>query len=140
MLLKLIKTRQCISGAHCELWEIIPGASFQRNGRSGLRRERSNCENGRLLAKVFVLNEHLPIELIFRLTVHHSGIFIQSRQCGWQWNDPTEEQSVTDYLLSVQAIHEEIRIEVCVPEPYLPGYPHVDRNPHDYPIVFGDFD
>ena len=122
MLLKLIKTRQYLSGAHCEVWEI------------------NHLTGNKLLAKVFVLNEHLPSELIYRLSIHHTGIFIQSRQCGWQWDNPNEEQSVTDYLLSVQAIHEEIRIEVCVPEPFLPGYPHVDRNPDDYPIVLGDFD
>ena len=122
MLLKLIKTRQFISGAHCELWEI------------------NHLFGNKHLANVFVLNEHLPLELIYRLTLRYSGIFIQSRQCGWQWNNPDDESSVTEYLLSVQAIHEEIRIEVCVPEPYLPGYPHVDRNPDDYPVVFGDFD
>jgi hypothetical protein len=122
MLLKLIKTRQFISGAHCELWEI------------------NHLTGNKHMANVFVLNEHIPLELIYRLTIRHSGIFIQSQQCGWQWENPNEEKSVTDYLLSVQAIHEEIRIEVCVPEPYLPGYPHVDRNPDDYPVVFGDFD
>ena len=121
MLLKLIKIRQMISGAHCELWEI------------------NHLTGNNLLAKVFVLNEHLPLELIYRLTIHRTGICIQSRQCGWQWDNANDEQSVTDYLLSVQAIHEEIRIEVCVPEPYLPGYPHVNRNPDDYPIVLGDF-
>lgn len=117
MLLKLIKTRQMISGVHCEVWEI------------------NHLTGNRLLATVFVLNEHLPLELIYRLTVHHSGIFIQRRQCGWQWDNPAEEISVTDYFLSVQAMQEEIRIEVCVPEPFLPGYPYVDRNPDDYPIV-----
>ena len=111
-----------ISGAHCEVWEM------------------NHLTGNKHLANVFVLNEHLPLELIYRLTIHYSGIFIQNRQCGWQWDNPTEEQTVTDYLLSVQAIHEEICIEVCVPEPYLPGYPHVDRNPDDYPIVLGDFD
>lgn len=122
MLLKLIKNRQYISGAHCELWEI--------NHLTGNKR----------LANVFVLNEHLHLELIYRLTVHRSGIFIRGQQCGWQWNNPNDEIAVTDYLLSIQAIHEEIRIEICVPEPFLPGYPHTNRNPDDYPIVLGDFD
>ena len=45
MLLKLIKTQEFISGAHCEVWEINP------------------ISGDRLLAKVFVLNEHLPLEL-----------------------------------------------------------------------------
>jgi hypothetical protein len=122
MLLKLIKTREMISGAHCEVWEI------------------NHLTGNKLLAKVFVLNEHLNGELIYRLTIHRVGIFIHGQQCGWQWDNPNKESLVTDYLLSVQAIHEEIRIEICVPEPFLPGYPHVDRNPDDYPIVLGDFD
>ena len=122
MLLKLIKTREMISGAHCEVWEI------------------NHFTGNKLLAKVFVLNEHLKLELIYRLTIHRAGIFIHGQQCGWQWDNPNEESLVTDYLLSVQAIHEEIRIEICVPDPFLPGYPHVDRNPNDYPIVLGDFD
>lgn len=122
MLLKLIKTRQFISGAHCEVWEM------------------NHLTGNRLLANVFVLNEHLPLELIYRLAVHRTGIFIQGKLCGWQWDSQNVETAVTEYLQSVQEIHEEIRIEVCVPEPFLPGYPHVDRNPDDYPIVLGDFD
>ena len=54
MLLKLIKTRQFISGAHCEVWEM------------------NHLNGNRLLANVFVLNEHLPLELIYRLTVHRT--------------------------------------------------------------------
>ena len=122
MLLKLIKTREMISGAHCEVWKI------------------NHFTGNKLLAKVFVLNEHLKGELFYRLTIHRTGIFIHGQQCGWQWDNPNKESLVTDYLLSLQAIHEEIRIEICVPEPFLPGYPHVDRNPDDYPIVLGDFD
>ena len=119
MLLKLIKTRPFISGTHCELWEI-------------------NHETGnRLLAEVFVLNEHLPLELIYRVTVSFRGICIQGRHCGWQWKSARSEQAVTEYLKVIQEIHEEIRIEICQPEPDLPGYPYIDYNPDDYPVVLG---
>ena len=117
MLLKLIKIREMHSGAHCEVWEI------------------NHLTGARLLANVFVLNEHLPLELIYRLTVSWRGICIQGRHCGWQWDRPKDEAMVSDYLLAVQAIHEEIRIEVCQPEPDLPGYPAIDYHPDDYPIV-----
>ena len=117
MLLKLIKTRSFISGTHCELWEI------------------NHLTGNRHLANVFVLNELMPLELIFRLTVTHSGICIQGRCCGWLWTAPMEKL-VIEYLRSVQAFHEDIYIEVAQPEPDLPGYPHTDRNPDDYPIVF----
>ena len=121
MLLKLIKTRPMQSGIHCELWEI------------------NRLFGNRLLAKVFVLNEHMPLELIYRLSVTQRGICVQGRHCGWQWTSPMEHL-VTEYLLAVQATHEEIRIEIAVPEPYLPDYPHVDYHPDDYPIVFGEFE
>ena len=114
MLLKLIKTRQYISGSHCEVWEI-------------------NHETGnRLLGEVFVLNEHLPLELIYRVTVSVRGICVAGRHCGWQWESERREQAVTEYLKVVQEIHEEIRIEVCEPTPDLPGYPEVDYHPGDF--------
>ena len=119
MLLKLIKTRQYISGSHCEVWEI-------------------NHETGnRLLGEVFVLNEHLPLELIYRVTVTIRGICIQGRHCGWVWEDhgrPDErrEEKVTEYLRVTQEVHEEIFIEVCEPEPDLPGYPEMDFHPGSY--------
>jgi hypothetical protein len=120
MLLKLIKIQEMISGAHCEVWEV------------------NSVLGDRLLAEVFVLNEHLPSELIYRLTVTQVGICIQGRHSGWQWPNGIAEEAVTDYLLSVQAFREEIRIEVCRPKPELPGYPEVDYHPDDYPIVLLD--
>ena len=120
MLLKLIKSRPFISGCHCELWEI------------------NHLTGNRLLGEVFVLNEHLPLELIYRLTVTIRGICIQGHHCGWQWECERTEQAVTKYLKLVQEIHEEIRIEVCQPEPDLPGYPEVDYHPKDAPIVLMD--
>lgn len=120
MLLKLIKTREFISGAHCEVWEI------------------NSVLEDHLLAEVFVLNEHLPLELIYRLTVTHVGICFAGRHCGWQWENEVVERMVTNYLEQIQASREEIRIEVCSPKPVLPGYPEVDYNPDDYPIVLLD--
>ena len=118
MLLKLIKTRSFISGSHCEVWEI------------------NHLTGNRLLGEVFVLNEHLPLELIYRVTVTRSGICFAGRHCGFQWDSQRLETAVTEYLKVVQECREEIRIEVCEPEPNLPGYPEVDYNPDDYPIVF----
>ena len=120
MLLKLIKTREVISGAHCEIREV------------------NSILGDKLLADVFVLNEHLPLELMYRLTVSIRGICIQGRHCGWQWENEMEERMVTHYFEEVQAIHEEIRIEICRPKPDLPGYPEVDYHPEDYPIVLLD--
>jgi hypothetical protein len=120
MLIKLIKTREVISGAHCEVWEINP------------------LLEDRLMAEVFVLNEHLPLELIYRLTVTMRGMRIRGRDIGWQWDEPEAEQEVYEYLKEIQLSGEEIYLEVCVPEPDLPGYPYIDRHPDDYPIVLTD--
>ena len=120
MLLKLIKTREFISGAHCEVWEVNP------------------VLGDRLLAEVFVLNEHLPLELIYRLTVTRVGICFAGRQCGWMWKIQQEQEVVENYLLGIQRSREEIRIEVCRPKPELPGYPEVDYHPDDFPVVLID--
>ena len=122
MLLKLIKTKQFISGCHCEVWE-------------------KNSERGnRLLGEVFVLNEHLPLELFYRVTVTVRGICFAGRHCGFQWKSQRQEVAVTEYLRVVQEIHEEIYVKVCEPEPDLPGYPHTDYHPDDYPIAFVGID
>lgn len=123
MLLKLIKTRGMMSGSHCEVWEI------------------NHLSGNRHLADAFVLNDHLPLELIYRLTVTGRGICIQGRHCGWQWDGgPSDDglEELTEYLRTIQATHEEIYIEVCTPNPILPGYPYIDYNPDDYPIVLMD--
>ena len=120
MLLKLIKTRSFISGSHCEVWEI------------------NHLTGNRLLGEVFVLNEHLPLELIYRVTVTRSGICFAGRHCGFQWESKKLEVMVTDYLRMIQECREEIRIEVCQPTPDLPGYPEVDYHPKDAPIVLID--
>ena len=109
-----------ITGSHCEVWEA------------------NSIMGDKLLASVFVLNEHMPLELIYRLTVNWRGICIQGRGCGWQWENEVVERYVTHYLEQVQSSREEIRIEVCRPVPDLPGYPYIDYNPDDYPVVLLD--
>lgn len=119
MLLKLIKTRPMITGIHCELWEI------------------NTVIGNKHLANVFLLEEHVPSELIYRLTLTFREIRIAGKPCPWQWTVPME-RLVTEYLLSVQAIREEIYLEFCDPEPDLPGYPYTDYHPDDYPIVLDE--
>ncbi len=106
-----------ISGCHCEVWEI------------------NHLTGNRLLAEVFVLNEHLPLELIYKLTISVRGICIQGKHSGWMFERQCEEEVVIDYLQAIQRIREEIYIEVCKPEPYLPGYPEIDYHPKVAPIV-----
>lgn len=118
MLLQLIKTQEMISGCHCQLWEI------------------NHLSGNRLLGEMFVLNEHMPLELIYRLTVTQRGISVRGQHCGWQWDHPADEIGTTAYLRGIQFTREEIRLEVCTPPPHLPGYPYINYHPRDYPIVF----
>lgn len=119
MLLKLIKTLPMPSGMHAEIVEV-------------------NSVTGNIhLADIFVLHEHLPSELIYPLTVTRRALYIRGREVGWQWPDRLTESSVMAYLCYVQSIREEIYLDVCDPDPDLPGYPPVDYNPKDYPVVIG---
>ena len=42
---------------------------------------------------------------------------------------------MNSYLMEIQASREEIYLDICDPEPVLPGYPHTDYHPNDYPII-----
>ena len=106
-----------ITGTHCELWEI------------------NTVTGSRMLCEVYVLYDLLPAELFYRLTINVSGLHIRDRPCGWQWQQPNDEQIVEQYLRTVQRSGEEIFIEVCLPEPDLPGYPHTDYHPIDFPAI-----
>ena len=107
------------SGTHAEIVEVN---SFTGNKH---------------LADIFVLNEHLPLELIYPLTITRTAIFIRGREVGWQWRNELLEAKLMEYLCYVHSLREEIYLEVCRPKPYLPGYPEVDYNPKDYPVVIG---
>ena len=118
MLLKLIKTRPMNTGTHAELWSI------------------DSINGDKKLADVFVLYEHLPLALIYPIRVIHHRLHLRGHEVGWQWDKPEEERQVVGFLLEIQCIHEEIYLDICDPKPDLPGYPEVDYNPDDYPIVF----
>lgn len=119
MLLKLIKIRPMSTGTLCELWEI------------------NVLWGNKLLAEVLIMDEQMPLELIYRLTVTCSGICLQGKPAAWIWASYRMEVIVTDYLLQIQRSREEIRVDVCRPVPDLPGYPYVDYHPDDYPVVIG---
>ena len=117
MLLRLIKTRPMNTGCHCEVWII------------------NHLTGDTKLGNVFVLYEHLPLEIIYPVTVRLSGLYIHGQHCGWVWENPLLEALVNSYLMEIQASREEIYLDICDPEPYLPRYPHTDYHPDDYPII-----
>lgn len=114
MLLKLIKTRPMNTGTHAELWAIDP------------------INGDKHLADVFVLYEHLLLALIYPVTVTKRGLYIRGQDVGWQWEKPEEERQIVDFLLEIQGGREEIFINICDPEPDLPGYPTTDYHTDSY--------
>lgn len=106
------------TGTHAELWLINP------------------INGDKKLADVFVLYEHLPLALIYPLRVTKRGVYIRGQEVGWQWDNPKLEGLIVDFLLEIQCSREEIFLDICDPEPDLPGYPLCDYHPDDYPIVF----
>lgn len=118
MLLKLIKQRSMYNGIHAELTEY------------------SHIWGEKHLADVFVLHEHMPQELIYPVHVTRQHLFIRRERCDWQW-ECDEEENVRSYLAAIQMTREEIYLEICEPEPDLPGYPYTDYHPDDYPTTIG---
>ena len=120
MLLKLIKTRPMISGVHAELWI------------------KDHVFGDKKLADVFVLNELLPVALIYPIRIVSGRICIRNKPFDWEWDNPKLEEVIVDYLRDIQVSGEEIYLDICDPEPYLPGYPYIDYHPDDYPEALTD--
>ena len=95
MLLRLIKTRPMNTGCHCEVWII------------------NHLTGDTKLGNVFVLYEHLPLEIIYHVTVRLSGLYIHGQHCGWVWENPLLEALVNSYLMEIQASREQIYLDIC---------------------------
>ena len=78
------------TGCHCEVWII------------------NHLTGDTKLGNVFVLYEHLPLEIIYHVTVRLSGLYIHGQHCGWVWDNPLLEALVNSYLMEIQATREEI--------------------------------
>ena len=94
MLLTLIKTRETRHGVHAVLIET------------------NHIFGDKKLADVYIPLDEVPLELIYRVSVPKSGIWLQGRRTRWLWPNRVTRNSVEAYLQIIHSTREEIRLEV----------------------------
>ena len=94
MLLTLIKTRQTRYGIHAVLIET------------------NHIFGDKILSELYIPQDEDVLNLIFRLTITHSGLWIQGKHIDWLWPNRQKKRQVYSYLRSIQKTREEIRIDV----------------------------
>ena len=94
MLLTLIKTRETRYGIHAVLIET------------------NHIFGDKMLAELYIPQEEIPLELIYRVTVPRSGINLQGRPTHWLWPNRERRKTVESYLRIIQSSREEIRLDV----------------------------
>ena len=94
MLLTLIKTRETRFGVHAVLMET------------------NHLFGDKQLAEVYIPLEEVPLNLIYRVSIPRSGIWLQGRRTRWLWPNRATRRAVVVYLQIIQSTREEIRLEV----------------------------
>lgn len=94
MLLTLIKTRETRYGVHAVLMET------------------NHIFGDKRLAEVYIPLDEVPLELIYRVSIPRSGIWLQGRRTRWLWPNRERRRMVETYLRTIQTTREEIRLEV----------------------------
>lgn len=94
MLLTLIKTKETRYGVHAVLIET------------------NHIFGDKKLAEVYLPLDEVPLELIYRVTIPHSGIWLQGKRTQWLWPNRQTRREVEAYLQVIQSTREEIRLEV----------------------------
>ena len=94
MLLTLIKTRETRYGVHAVLIET------------------NHIFGDKKLAEVYIPLDDVPLELIYRVSIPKSGIWLQGKRTQWLWPNRVTRKTVEAYLQVIQSTREEIRLEV----------------------------
>ena len=94
MLLTLIKTRETRFGVHAVLMET------------------NHIFGDKQLAEVYIPLEEVPLNLIYRVSIPRSGIWLQGKRTRWLWPNRATRRAVVVYLQIIQSTREEIRLEV----------------------------
>ena len=94
MLLTLIKTRATRFGVHAVLMET------------------NHIFGDKQLAEVYIPLEEVPLNLIYRVSIPRSGIWLQGKRTRWLWPNRATRRAVVVYLQIIQSSREEIRLEV----------------------------
>ncbi len=94
MLLTLIKTRETRYGIHAVLIET------------------NHIFGDKKLSEVYIPREENMLNLIYRLDVYKSGLWIQGRKIDWLWPNRKQRRQVETYLRGISVSREEIRIDI----------------------------
>ena len=94
MLLTLIKTKETRYGVHAVLIET------------------NHIFGDKHLADVYIPLDEMPLELIYRVSIPRSGIWLQGKKARWLWPNRETRREVEAYLQVIQSTREEIRLEV----------------------------
>ena len=94
MLLTLIKQRETRYGFHAVLIET------------------NHLFGDKFLSEVYIPQDEMPLELIYRLTVTKSGIHLFGKKINWLWPNRLRRKAVFSYLSAIQSSREEIRLDV----------------------------
>ena len=94
MLLTLIKTKETRYGVHAVLMET------------------NHIFGDKQLAEVYIPIEEIPLDLIYRVNIPRSGIWLQGKKTQWLWPNRETRRAVEVYLQTIEKNREEIRLEV----------------------------
>ena len=94
MLLTLIKTKETRYGVHAVLMET------------------NHIFGDKQLAEVYIPIEEIPLDLIYRVNIPQSGIWLQGKKTQWLWPNRETRRTVEVYLQTIEKSREEIRLEV----------------------------
>ena len=94
MLLTLTKTRETRYGVHAVLAET------------------NHIFGDKHLAEIYIPLDEMPLDLIYRVTIPKSGIWLQGKRTHWLWPNRQKRKEVEGYLQIIQSTREEIRLEV----------------------------
>ena len=94
MLLTLIKTRTTRYGVHAVLVET------------------NHIMGDKHLADIYIPLDEVPLDLIYRVSIPRSGIWLQGKRMQWLWPNRIKRKEVETYLQVIQSTREEIRLEV----------------------------
>ena len=94
MLLTLITTKETRYGVHAVLVET------------------NHIFGDKFLSDIYIPLEEVPLDLIYRVSIPRSGIWLQGRRTQWLWPNRSIRKEVEAYLQVIQSTREEIRLEV----------------------------
>ena len=94
MLLTLTKTRETRYGVHAVLTET------------------NHIFGDKHLAEIYIPLDEMPLDLIYRVTIPKSGIWLQGKRTHWLWPNRQKRKEVEAYLQIIQSTREEIRLVI----------------------------